>query len=72
MLPVAVLRRTAYRRSIMTLCPIAIVAGCRKCPVVGICPLKGIIGDYKAEPEPPPPPAPPAAKKPVRRAKRSK
>ncbi|HWS13865.1 MAG TPA: hypothetical protein VN279_13765 [Rhodocyclaceae bacterium] len=56
----------------MTLCPIAIVASCRKCPVVGICPLKGIIGDYKAEPEPPPPPAPPAAKKPVRRAKRSK
>jgi hypothetical protein len=69
MLPVAVLCRTAHRRSIMTLCPIAIVASCRKCPVVGICPLKGIIGDYKAEPEPPPPPA---AKKPVRRAKRSK
>ncbi|MBS1172208.1 MAG: hypothetical protein H6R12_1038 [Proteobacteria bacterium] len=31
----------------MTLCPIAIVAGCRKCPIVSICPLKGVIGDYK-------------------------
>lgn len=29
----------------MTICPIAIVAGCRKCPVFKICPLKGIIGD---------------------------
>lgn len=52
----------------MTLCPIAIVAGCRKCPAVGICPLKGIVGDYKAEPEPPTP----GAKKPVPRAKPSK
>jgi hypothetical protein len=29
----------------MTICPIAIVAGCRKCPAFKICPLKGIIGD---------------------------
>ena len=29
----------------MTLCPIAIVAGCKKCPAFGICPLKGVIGD---------------------------
>lgn len=29
----------------MTLCPIAIVASCAKCPVVGVCPLKTIIGD---------------------------
>lgn len=29
----------------MTLCPIAIVAGCAKCPVVSVCPLKTIIGD---------------------------
>ena len=31
----------------MTLCPIALVAGCKKCPVFTICPLKGVIGDYK-------------------------
>ena len=29
----------------MTLCPIAIVVGCEKCPAFKICPLKGIIGD---------------------------
>lgn len=32
----------------MTLCPIAIAVGCRKCPVFKVCPVKGIIGDYKA------------------------
>jgi hypothetical protein len=31
----------------MTLCPIAIAAGCKKCPAFGMCPLKGVIGDYK-------------------------
>ena len=31
----------------MTLCPIAIVASCKKCPVFTICPLKSVIGDYK-------------------------
>lgn len=31
----------------MTLCPIAIAAGCQKCPALKVCPLKGIIGDYK-------------------------
>ena len=35
----------------MTLCPIAIGAGCTKCPAFSVCPLKGVIGDYK-EPEP--------------------
>ena len=40
----------------MTLCPIAIVAGCQKCPAFKICPLKGVIGDT-----PPPKPAAPAA-----------
>ncbi len=29
----------------MTVCPIAIVAGCKKCPVFAICPAKGILGD---------------------------
>jgi len=31
----------------MTLCPIALVAGCQKCPAVSVCPLKSVIGDYK-------------------------
>ena len=31
----------------MTLCPIAIVTGCEKCPAFKICPLKGVIGDAK-------------------------
>jgi len=35
----------------MTLCPIALVAGCRKCPAFSVCPLKGVIGDYKKEDE---------------------
>lgn len=31
----------------MTLCPIAIVAGCQKCPAVSVCPLKTVLGDAK-------------------------
>ena len=38
----------------MTLCPIAIVAGCKKCPAFKACPLKGVIGDYKPEEAAPP------------------
>jgi len=30
----------------MTLCPIALVAGCKKCPAFALCPLKAVIGDY--------------------------
>ncbi len=33
----------------MTLCPIALVVGCRKCPAFPVCPLKGVIGDYKKD-----------------------
>jgi hypothetical protein len=39
----------------MTLCPVALAVGCRKCPVFGVCPLKGVIGDYKAERKADPP-----------------
>ena len=35
----------------MTLCPIAIAVGCKKCPAFKVCPLKGVIGDYKKEEE---------------------
>ena len=41
-------------RLIMTLCPVALAVGCIKCPIFKICPVKGIIGDYKKD-------APPAA-----------
>ncbi|WP_300451032.1 hypothetical protein [Accumulibacter sp.] len=34
----------------MTLCPIAIVAGCRKCPAFALCPLKGVLGDVPKTP----------------------
>lgn len=36
----------------MTVCPIAIVAGCKKCPVFSICPAKGILGDQGAAEKP--------------------
>jgi hypothetical protein len=29
----------------MTICPIAVVAGCQKCPAFKICPLKSVLGD---------------------------
>jgi hypothetical protein len=31
----------------MTLCPIALVAGCRNCPIFSVCPVKSVIGDYQ-------------------------
>ncbi len=35
----------------MTVCPIAIFAGCKKCPAFRICPLKTVLGDYRPEAE---------------------
>ncbi|MDH5263261.1 MAG: hypothetical protein OEX21_00790 [Betaproteobacteria bacterium] len=29
----------------MVICPIAIVAGCKKCPAFSVCPLKTSLGD---------------------------
>jgi hypothetical protein len=37
----------------MTLCPIALAVGCKKCPAFSICPLKGVIGDYRKQEETP-------------------
>jgi hypothetical protein len=34
----------------MVLCPIAIAVGCRKCPIFKVCPVKGVIGDYRSPP----------------------
>jgi hypothetical protein len=50
----------------MTLCPIAIVAGCKKCPAFTVCPLKNVIGDQVKEE------AAPKAKAGAGGAKRSK
>ena len=50
----------------MTICPIAIVAGCKKCPAFKICPLKGVLGDA------PPPPIESAAAKPRKGAAKKK
>ena len=36
----------------MTICPIAIAVGCKKCPAFSICPLKSKLGDFKKD-EPP-------------------
>jgi hypothetical protein len=33
----------------MTLCPVAIVAGCKKCPIFSVCPVKSQIGDYEPD-----------------------
>jgi hypothetical protein len=33
----------------MKICPIAIVAGCARCPAVRVCPLKGALGDWKPQ-----------------------
>jgi hypothetical protein len=33
----------------MTLCPVALAIGCRKCPIVRMCPVKDLIGDYKPQ-----------------------
>ena len=47
----------------MTVCPIAIVAGCRKCPAFSVCPLKTVLGDQpKADAAPATGTGKPAAK----------
>ena len=33
----------------MTICPVAIAVGCKKCPVFSICLVKGKLGDYSPD-----------------------
>ncbi len=33
----------------MVLCPGALLMGCKKCPIVTVCPGKSVIGDWKEE-----------------------
>ena len=42
----------------MTICPVALAVGCKKCPIFKVCPVKGVIGDYKPEAATPPKAAP--------------
>jgi len=54
----------ARGRNAMTLCPIALAVGCKKCPAFKICPLKTVIGDYRPESDAPSPAAGQPAKHP--------
>ncbi len=38
----------------MTICPIAVVAGCAKCPAFKVCPLKTVLGDQPPKGDAPP------------------
>lgn len=49
----------------MTLCPIALAVGCRRCPAFSVCPLKTTLGDQPKVGDTPPPPDP-VKKKPPR------
>lgn len=49
----------------MTLCPIALAVGCKKCPALAVCPLKSALGDFK--PEAPAAPADKAKKPPAKK-----
>ncbi len=35
----------------MQLCPVSIAVSCAKCPIVKVCPAKGLIGDAKKSEE---------------------
>jgi hypothetical protein len=37
----------------MTLCPVAIAVGCKKCPVFKVCPAKSTLGDYSPQKQSP-------------------
>jgi hypothetical protein len=39
-------------RATVTLCPVALVSGCKSCAIFQMCPLKGVIGDYKKDEDP--------------------
>jgi hypothetical protein len=47
------LDRDLPRSYAMTVCPIAIAVGCKKCPAFSVCPLKGVLGDQQKKEEPP-------------------
>jgi hypothetical protein len=45
-------RRTVtffQQENAMVLCPVALAVGCKGCPIFNVCPVKGVIGDYRPE-----------------------
>lgn len=54
----------------MVVCPVAIAVGCRKCPIVKVCPAKSIIGDYRSDLDATQPL--PDPKQPAKRAKKKR
>lgn len=46
----------------MTVCPIAIAVGCKKCPAFSVCPLTTVLGDQPAKPGKDAAPSAPSAK----------
>ena len=50
----------------MTLCPVALAVGCKRCPVFAICPAKSLIGDYRPDAKKSPKAEPKSAGKPKR------
>ncbi len=41
----------------MTICPVAIAVGCKKCPIFSVCPAKSLIGDQPSKSADAPPPS---------------
>ena len=41
----------------MTICPVALAVGCKKCPIFSVCPAKSLIGDHPSKSAEAPPPA---------------
>ena len=45
--PDSICHKSTAQEAFMTLCPIAVAAGCKKCPAFSVCPLKSVLGDHK-------------------------
>jgi hypothetical protein len=37
----------------MTICPVALAVGCKKCPIFKVCPAKTTLGDYRPDADQP-------------------
>jgi hypothetical protein len=61
-----------FRSFAMVICPVALAVGCAKCPIFKVCPVKGVIGDYKKPAEVAAKPPAAASARPVRKAQAKK
>jgi hypothetical protein len=64
--------RRYFRSSAMVICPVALAVGCVRCPIFKVCPVKGVIGDYKKPAEVVAKPPASASARPVRKAQAKK